>query len=82
MKIALIIVGVVGILIGLAIAGVSFGLHLADPRKIKLDEAFPGILGGCCCSGLSLPIAIGGVAWMLIGKKEDAKKSPKADEGD
>lgn len=82
MKIALIIVGVVGILIGLAIAGVSLGLHLANPRRISFDEAFPGMLGGCCCSGLALPISIGGVAWMLIGKKEDARKSPKADESE
>jgi hypothetical protein len=84
MKIALIVVGVIGILIGLAVSGVTFGLHLSRPRHISMDEALPAIIGGCCCSGVSLPIAAGGVVWMLMAPKTDApnKTAPRDDDED
>jgi len=84
MKIALIIVGVVGILIGLAVSGIFLGFHLARPRHVSLNEALPGIIGGCCCSGLALPLAIGGVVWMLMAPKTDApnKTPPRDDDED
>lgn len=81
MKIALLIIGIIGILIGLAISGVSYGLHLANPRRISFDEAFPGVIGGCCCSSLALVIAVGGLAWMLLApSKPKSKEDELGDE--
>lgn len=81
MKIALLIVGIIGILIGLAITGVSFGLHLANPRNIRFEEALPGIGGGCCCSSLSFVIALGGLVWMLTAPKAGDAKPRMDDDG-
>lgn len=76
MKIALLIVGILGILLGLGVSGVSYGLHLANRPRISFKEALPGILGGAGCSCLSVPIAVGGLMWILLAQKEGSKRDP------
>lgn len=51
-----------------------------DPRgKISRDEAFPALLGGGCCSFMSLAIAVVGIVLVMRAKGAPAEEEgPKA----
>ena len=72
MKLALLIVGILGIVVGLAVTLISLVLHLSSPRHISFDEAFPAMAGGCCCSSVALVIALGGLVWLLLDREKKA----------
>jgi hypothetical protein len=80
MKIALIVIGILGILIGLGISGTALGFHLENPRRFSFNEVIPITLGGACCSALSLLLAAGGVIWMFLTPKQSTAKTAYDDE--
>ncbi|MBI2804154.1 MAG: hypothetical protein HYX68_04120 [Planctomycetes bacterium] len=80
MRIALLIIGIAGFLLGLAISGISFGLHLVNRPRISFNEAFPGILGGCCCSSLSLVLGVAGLVWLLMTPKDSKPAENDSDD--
>ena len=69
---ALLIVGILGAVLSLCVVGVSFGLHLMNPRNISLEEAMMGVVpGGLCCS-LFFVLAVVGLILVLVTPKRDA----------
>ncbi|HJL20396.1 MAG TPA: hypothetical protein RMH99_32310 [Sandaracinaceae bacterium LLY-WYZ-13_1] len=66
------------LLVLLCFAGFLFwGFHTwVEPGgAISADEAFPGVLGSCCCGIVSLAIAGAGVFVAMKAKKDAAPPS-------
>lgn len=53
----------------------AFHTWVEPGGAISADEAFPGVLGSCCCGIISAAIAAGGVFFALRAKK-DAPPDP------
>ena len=50
----------------------GFNTWVEPGGAISADEAFPGVLGSCCCGFISLLIAVGGGAMAMSAKKKAA----------
>ena len=58
MKIAVLVLGILGVLLGLIITGISLALPSLTGNKINFGEAMPGIIIGVLVLAISLIIAI------------------------
>jgi hypothetical protein len=63
------IVGLVGLVLGGLVLLGSFILSATSGGKISFEEALPGMIGGCACSGISLLIAAVGLVLVLQARK-------------
>ena len=68
------ILGAVGLLLSLCVTGVFLLLPVINGPRTKFDEAALGFIPGGCCSGIFLLIVMGGVIWMILGKKPPAPR--------
>jgi hypothetical protein len=68
------ILGGVGLLLSLCVTGVFLLLPVINAGKTDFDEAALGFVPGGCCSGLFMLMVIGGVVWMIVGKKPPAPR--------
>ena len=69
MKIAILILGILGILLGVVVTGVSLALPELTSNKINFGEALPGVIIGVVVLLISLVIAIVGLVLVLKKKK-------------
>ena len=82
MKKAVLIVGIIGVVLSLGVVGVSFGLHLMNPRNISIDEAMLGIVPGSLCCSLSFLIAGVGLVLVLMPARGESPKHKRREEDD
>jgi hypothetical protein len=68
MKKALLIIGVIGMLLSMAVVGVSFVLFLTNRPRISLEESMFGIVPGSICCFLFLVLAVTGLLMMVLMK--------------
>jgi hypothetical protein len=71
MKKALLIIGIVGMLLSIAVVGVSFVLFLTNRPRISLQESMFGIVPGLICCFLFLVLAVTGLLMMVLMKPKD-----------
>ena len=69
MKIAVLVLGILGILLGLIVTIVSLALPELTSNKVNFNEALPGIIIGVLVLGISFLIAIVGLVLVLKKKK-------------
>ena len=50
----------------------GFNTWIEPGGAISADEAFPGVLGSCCCGFIALAITAGGAIFALKMKKDAA----------
>ncbi len=69
MKIAVLVLGILGVLLGLIITIISLLLPSLTSNKINFNEALPGIIGGVVVLFFGLIIAVIGLVLVLKKKK-------------
>lgn len=69
MKIAVLVLGILGVLLGLIVTIVSLALPELTSNKVNFNEALPGIIIGVLVLGISFLIAIVGLVLVLKKKK-------------
>lgn len=69
MKIAVLVVGILGIILGLVIAGVSLALPELTSNRVDFGEALIGIIAGVLVLVVSFVIALVGLILVLKSKK-------------
>ena len=69
MKIAVLVLGILGILLGLIVTIISLALPSLTSNKVNFGEALPGIIIGVLILFISLIIAIVGLVLVLKKKK-------------
>lgn len=70
MKIAVLVIGILGVLLGLLVTIVSLALPSLTNNKVNFGEAMPGIIIGVLVLAISLIIAIIGIVLMFMKKKK------------
>lgn len=63
------ILGVVCLLLSGGILLVSILVPIINAPRASFDEAVPFLIGGGCCSAVSLLIVLAGVLWLLVGNR-------------
>lgn len=48
---------------------VSLLLPALTNNRTDFEEALVGVIGGGCCSSLSFLLILGGIIWMIVGRK-------------
>ena len=69
MKIAVLVLGILGIIIGLGITGVSLALPELTSNRVNFGEALIGIIAGAFVLVVSFVIALIGLILVLKSKK-------------
>ena len=69
MKIAVLVIGILGLLLGLIVTIVSLALPELTSNRVNFNEALPGIIGGVVVLFFSFIIAIVGLILVLKKKK-------------
>ena len=69
MKIAVLVLGILGILLGLIVTIISLALPSLTSNKVNFGEALPGIIIGVLILFISLIIAVVGLVLVLKKKK-------------
>jgi len=64
----ILVIGILGVLLGLVVTGVSIALP-ALTRNVSSSEAVIGIIAGIVVLVLSFPIAVGGLIFVIKGRK-------------
>ena len=64
----LLILGIVCLVISCGIVLVSILVPIVNGPRADFEEALPFLIGGGCCSSLSLLIVLGGILWLVLGK--------------
>lgn len=64
-------IGILGILLGIAVAGISAALVPLTNGRTSLEEAMLGIIPGVIVLILSFFIAVIGVVVMIVGRKKN-----------
>ena len=70
MKIAVLVIGILGILLGLIVTGISLALPELTSNKVNFNEALPGIIIGVVVLFFSFIIAVIGLVLVLKKKKQ------------
>jgi len=70
MKIAVLVIGILGVLLGLIVTIISFALPSLTSNKVNFNEALPGIIIGIVILFFSAIIAIVGLVLVLKKKKQ------------
>ncbi len=70
MKIAVLVIGILGVLLGLIVTIISFALPSLTSNKVNFGEALPGIIIGIVVLFFSAIIAIVGLILVLKKKKQ------------
>lgn len=71
MRIAVLIIGILGILLGLIVAGVSLALPELTSNKVDFDEAVIGIVIGGLVLVVSFIIAVIGLILVIMNRKKN-----------
>jgi len=61
--------GGIGLLISLAVLAVSLLVPIVNAPHADFEEAVPFVIGGVCCSGVSVVIVLVGVVLHFVGRK-------------
>lgn len=69
MKIAVLVIGILGVILGFLVTVVSLALPSLTSNKVNFGEALPGIIIGVIVLFFSLIIAIVGLVLVLKKKK-------------
>lgn len=64
------VIGILGILLGLAVAGISIGLVLVTDGRTSWEEAMLGIIPGVIVLVISFFIALAGLIFVILGRKK------------
>jgi hypothetical protein len=70
MKIAVLVLGILGVLLGFIVTGISLALPSMTNNRINFGEAMPGIIIGVLVLAISFLIAIIGIVLMFMKKKK------------
>jgi hypothetical protein len=70
MKIAVLVIGILGILLGLIVTVISLALPELTSNKVNFNEALPGIIIGVVVLFFSFIIAVIGLVLVLKKKKQ------------
>ncbi|HRH41150.1 MAG TPA: hypothetical protein PKY82_05855 [Pyrinomonadaceae bacterium] len=70
MKIAVLVVGILGVLLGLIVTVISIALPELTSNKVNFNEALPGIIIGIVILFFSAIIALVGLILVLKKKKQ------------
>jgi hypothetical protein len=70
MKIAVLVLGILGVLLGLIVTGISLALPEITNNRINFGEAMPGIIIGALILIVSFLIAVVGLVLVLMKKKK------------
>ena len=70
MRIAVLILGILGVLLGFIIIGVSFALPEITSNKVDFEEAMIGVAAGGVVIVFSFLLAILGVILVVMGRKK------------
>ncbi|MEK7725243.1 MAG: hypothetical protein AAB336_12895 [Acidobacteriota bacterium] len=70
MRIAVLVIGILGILLGLIVTIVSLALPSLTDNKANFNEVLPGIIGGVVVLIFSFIIAVVGLILVLMKKKK------------
>ncbi len=83
MRIAVLIVGIIGVLVSLCVVGVSASMPIINGPRASWDEAMLGIVPGAICCSLSFIIGVVGLVLVLMAPAADASsKKKRRDEDD
>jgi predicted cobalt transporter CbtA len=63
----LLIVGIACLVISFGIVLVSILLPIFNAPRIDFEEVLPALIGGGCCSAVSLAIVLVGILWLVLG---------------
>lgn len=69
MKIAVLIIGILGVILGLLVTGVSLALPELTSNRVNFGEALPGVIIGILVLVISFIIAAIAVVLLLMKKK-------------
>lgn len=72
MKIAILVIGILGVLLGLIVSGVSLALPELTSNKVNFDEAMIGVVIGVLILVVSLLIALVGLVLVIMNRKKSA----------
>jgi hypothetical protein len=64
------ILGILGMLLGILIAGVAFLLYATQDGRVSFDEAMLGVIPGAILAFLSFLLAVVGVIVVMMGRKQ------------
>jgi hypothetical protein len=70
MRIAVLVLGILGILLGIIVAGVSLALPELTSNKVDFDEAIIGVVIGVVVLLLSALIAVIGLVLVIMNRKK------------
>lgn len=70
MRIAVLVIGILGIILGLIITVFSLALPELTSNKVNFEEALIGIIGGIVVLFFSFIIAIIGLVLVLMNRKK------------
>ena len=62
----LLILGIVGLVISFCIVAVSILVPILNAPRADFEEAVPFLIGGVCCSAVSLGIVLSGILWLVL----------------
>jgi hypothetical protein len=63
----LLILGIACLVISFGIVLVSILVPIVNAPRADFEEAVPFLIGGGCCSAVSLAIVLGGILWLVLG---------------
>jgi hypothetical protein len=63
----LLIFGIVCLAISFGIVLVSIMVPIVNAPNADFEEAVPFLIGGGCCSAVSLAIVLSGILWLVVG---------------
>ena len=64
------IIGAVILVLSMSVVVISLALLAFNGPRTRVEEAALGFVPGGCCSGIALVMILGGVVWMLMGRKK------------
>ena len=64
------VIGILGILLGLAVAGISIALVPLTNGRTSMEEAMLGFIPGVIILVISFLIALAGLVFVIIGRKK------------
>lgn len=73
MKIAVLVLGILGVLLSLIVLGVSLALPSMTDNRVSFEEAAIGVVAGVLILFISLIIAAAGIVLVLKKRKDSAK---------
>lgn len=69
MKIAVLVIGILGVILGFIVTGISLALPSLTNNRVNFGEALPGIIIGVIVLFFSFIIAVVGLVLVLKKKK-------------